>query len=69
MMSYQKVKHERLIYVQMITDVKVHLGMLESYSEVRKQMSWIFWKSVYDKMVWYRSHLFFYHIKFEKMIR
>ena len=32
----------------MITDIEVHLGILESYSEVRKQMSW---KSVYDKMV------------------
>jgi len=51
MISYQKVKYERLIYVQMITDVEVHLGILESYSEVRQQMSWMFWKSVYNKMI------------------
>ena len=39
MVSYQKMKHERLIYVQIIVDVEVYLNMLESYSEVRKQMS------------------------------
>ena len=37
-MSYQKIKYERLIHVQMIMDVKVHL---EFYLEVRKQISQI----------------------------
>ena len=44
-MSYQKMKHKRLIYTQIIMDVKVHL---ESYLEVRKQMSQMSWKLVYD---------------------
>jgi len=35
-MSYQVMKHKRLIYVQMIIDIEVYLGMLESYSKVRK---------------------------------
>ena len=35
-MSYQVMKYKRLIYVQMIIDIEVYLGMLESYSEVRK---------------------------------
>jgi len=44
-MSYQKVKHKRLIHVQMIMDVKVHL---ESYLKIRKQISQMSWKLVYD---------------------
>jgi len=43
--------------------------MLDSYSEVRKQMSWMFQKSVYDKIIQHEFHLFFYYIKFEKAIR
>ena len=35
-MSYQVMKYKRLIYVQMIIDIEVYLGMLESYSKVRK---------------------------------
>ena len=49
-MSYQEMKHERLIYVQMIIDVEVYLGMLESYSEVMKWISWMSWKLVYNKL-------------------
>jgi len=38
MTNYQEVKHERVIYIQTIIDTEVYLSMLESYSEVRKQM-------------------------------
>ena len=35
-MSNEEVKYKRLVYVQMIMGVEVHLDMLEFYSEVRK---------------------------------
>ena len=38
-MNYQRVKYKKLIYVQIITDVEVYPSMLESYSEIRKQIS------------------------------
>ena len=38
-MSYQEIKHKRLIHIQIITDTEVYLGMLEFYLKVRKQKS------------------------------
>jgi len=30
--------------------MKVYINILESYLKVRKQMSWMFWISGYDKL-------------------
>ena len=42
------MKHKRLIHIQNIIDVKVHLSMLESYLEVRIQIPQMSWKLVYN---------------------
>jgi len=39
MMSYQEIKYKRLIYTQLIMDIEIYLDMLESYLEVREQIS------------------------------
>ena len=42
------MKYKRLICMQTITNIKVHLSILKFYLKVRKQISWISWKLVYN---------------------